>query len=62
VVPKEEAGKYRVNINGLELAAPACATSVPQGPDRDMLIVIFGLIFIVIGIVVIIAVIRFKFR
>lgn len=62
VVPKEEAGKYGVNINELELAAPACAISVPQDADRDMLIVIFGLIFIVIGIVVIIAVIRFKFR
>ncbi len=62
VVPKEEAGKYRVNINELELAAPACATSVPQGPDRDMLIVVFGLIFIIIGIVIIVAVIRFKFR
>ena len=63
VVPKEEAGRYRVNLNDLlEMDAPTCATNAPGGPDRDMLIVIFGSIFILVGIAIIVALFRFKFR
>lgn len=62
VVPKEEAGSYRVNINELEMDAPSCAIPAPGGPDRNTLIIIFGSIIILVGIVVIIAVFRSKFR
>jgi hypothetical protein len=62
VVPKEEAGSYRVNVNEIEMDAPSCATNAPEGPDRDMLIVIFGSIFIIVGVIIILALFRFKFR
>ena len=61
-VPKDEAGDYNLNIEGVVMSVPVCRTAAEPGPDRDMLIIIFGSIFILIGIVIMIAVYRFKFR
>jgi uncharacterized repeat protein (TIGR01451 family)/fimbrial isopeptide formation D2 family protein len=62
MVPKAEAGSYRVNINELEMVAPACAVPAPSGSDRDALIVIFGSLFILVGVIVIVVIIRLKFK